>query len=685
MRKLPIYLTLLVALAVVVELLWHTPLRKGGEAPPVQTSVLVEDAATGARLASARLTRLEPSGDPLGTPFEADSAGRVRLFLSSPRLVEVTAAGHQPRVLALGPQREGTAPVVVPLVEESPEDVSLRIGGQVMMGRGLYQPQRDGTRVIRSATSLVDHQRVLTQVAPLFSDADLGVVTLVGPLLDHPYVGGPRPVGYHRYRASVLAASPLVADSLAEIGVRVVNLATSHAYDALAGGLDSTLRALDDAGLAHVGAGATVADAWAPAYAEVRDQTIAFVACTTRTGGRYDLGFVANSRQGGAAHCRPDRLASTITEAAGRADAVVVMLDAGPTREITTPQARRTDEQATALARVAADAGAALVVASRSHVPREVASVGTTPWLKGLGDLVFDDSRWTSMRAGIARVVLHGGAVTSGTIDPVARIGWRPVPSVGPLADAQSRQFAGSGGPAQPLSGTAAWPGSGESETATVSGDPGALVSVPTGSWPTGAESGVSAGHDLLWGTGSMEDLETDPADSGTTLWALGKYVTTSFEASCTGVQGLRLRRGPLSAKDVVISPQLRTPVTPGQHLTLTALVGLASEGASLEVRWYRTFDPAKRSSGLDSVEIVPHRLRSPCVPVKLDLVVPEGMVAAEPYVRLSPRHDVNLAAELRVDDIRLIAWSDGGQDPRLQDTVRLPASGQATVTSLAP
>lgn len=683
MRKLPIYLALLLALAVVVELLWHTPLREGGEAPPVQTVVRIRDAGSGAPVPGAELVRLQ-AGAPFGNPIEADNAGEVQFPVASPRLVRVTAPGYQPRVLAVAPQGAGRPATTVPLVAETPEAISLRIGGQVMMGRGLYAPGRDGVAAISSSTSATDHAQVLSQVAPLFADADLGVVTVVGPLLDDPYLGGERPVGYRTDRMSVLAGSPLVAQALADAGVDVVNLATSHAYDATAGGLDSTMRALADAGLAHVGAGATVAEAWAPAYLEVRDQTIAFLGCTTRTGARYDVGFVANADQGGAAHCRPGPLRAAIALAKARTPNVVLLLDAGPPREVTDPRAEKNDAAAAALARVAAEAGASLVVSSRSHVSREVAAVGATPWLRGLGDLVFDDPRWTSMRAGLARVVLETGEVTAGAIDPLVRIQWRPVPAVGALASASARELAASTGPAVPAVGSAYWPAVGADRTETLSGDPGQLLALPWGSWPVAGQPGLATGRDLLWGTGSMEDLETDPGATGTTLWALGKYVTTSFEAKCTGLQGLRLRRGPLSAKDVVISPQLRAPVTTGQRLTLTALVGLASEGASLEVRWYRSFDPTKRSSGLSSVQIEPHRLRSPCVPVKIDLVVPEGMVAAEPYVRLSPRRDVNLAAELRVDDVRLIAWSDGVTDVRLSDTVELPNSGSVQAVSAA-
>ena len=61
---------------------------------------------------------------------------------------------------------------------------------------------------------------------------------------------------------------------------------------------------------------------------------------------------------------------------------------------------------------------------------------------------------------------------------------------------------------------------------------------------------------------------------------------------------------------------------------------------------------------------------------------MPEGMGAAQPYVRLSPRHDVNLAAELRVDDVALVAWNAPGTVGRRLDTVQLDPTGQPAVVS---
>ncbi len=56
--------------------------------------------------------------------------------------------------------------------------------------------------------------------------------------------------------------------------------------------------------------------------------------------------------------------------------------------------------------------------------------------------------------------------------------------------------------------------------------------------------------------------------------------------------------------------------------------------------------------------------------------------MAAQPYVRLSPRHDVNLAAELRVDDVALVAWNEPGTVGRRLDVVDLGPTGRSVTVS---
>jgi poly-gamma-glutamate synthesis protein (capsule biosynthesis protein) len=694
-----IYLGLLLGLGLVVELLWHVPLQQGGQAPPVQAGVLVVDALTGDPVPGARLARLDARGGDLGTPLEADDSGVVDVSVATPRLVRLTAEGYVPQVVAVGRPDDGVAggppldrPQVVTISPTSATSVSLRVAGQVMMGGGLFQPISSSVGpVLDDPADGAAHAAVLTAVGPLLADADLSLATIGAPLVSDPDTSAPDPVSPGSAAAgegsAPVTASTATAGALADAGIDVVSLANSHLGDAGSDGVDQTVTALDEVGVAHFGAGATEEQAWTPAVLDVRGRTVAFVGCS-------DIDVTGPDGQQipfepGPAPCTVDRLRQEVAEAAAQADDVVVALDAGTTRSGEPEYDADADQRARDLAETAAAAGASLVVDSRSHQPRGVVSLDGVPWALGTGDLVDDNTTWATLPATLLHAVLDGGTVTTASLDPLAMIHYRPVPVSGSLADSIARQVTAEPGGILGLGDRrAGWPAAsptGES----VDGDAGVIVRLGTAQTLDAAAAPARVGRDLLWGTGSMEDLETDLAAPGSTLWALGRYVTTSMESTCSGVQGLRLRRGPLSEKDVVISPQYREPVVPGTRLTLTANVRLASEGASLEVRWYRTLDPTKRSSGAQSVAITPHRLSGPCAPVSLDLTVPPDMVAVQPFIRLSPRHDVNLAAELRVDDVRLVAWSDAtvsatatGFGPLL-DTVELPDSGSVPVSRL--
>jgi hypothetical protein len=491
----------------------------------------------------------------------------------------------------------------------------------------------------------------------------------------HPFFTGPRPKRFHPDKELVFASAPETAGALAASGVDVVDLANNHLYDALEPGVRSTISAVDRAGLAHFGAGPNLAAAWRPAYVDVRGQTVAFVGCTTVDGARHTISYVAGRHKGGAARCSPGMLRSTIAKAARRADEVVFMLHGGV--EYRRTQTREVLDYST----LAARAGATVVVDGHPHVVGGVSMVGDVPVVQSMGNLIFDQALWPTFRSYLFEVALAGGRAVTATVDPFVIQDFRPVPSVGPLAQASARNASGLvPGPLHLGTGTAYWPRLPGGGQQAVSGVPGAIDPIDGDRWfPSGPGAAATVGEDLLWGTGSMEDLDTDPTTTGPSLWTLGKYASVSGEAACTGAQGLRLQRSPVSQEDLVVSPSHRQNVHPGDALSLTASVPLASEGAWLELRYYRGMDGA--SVGVRSLAIPPVRLGSGCATVRLDVRIPRGIVAVQPFVRLTPGHDINLAGELRVDDVRLVRWTTPGTGGRLYDTLSFARDANALLT----
>ncbi|MGD9960867.1 CapA family protein [Nocardioides sp.] len=606
MRRALAYSAVLGALSLVSVLL--RGVAPQSVAPPASLSsveVVGVDVASGQPLAATQATVLSGSGAEDGPGRVAGADGRVDLVLSSPRLVRVGAPGFLSRVVAIGPGD----PVRVPLTPATDQAVSLRFGGDVMMGRRFYRPAH-GPALLSHRATVADHARVLSDLRPMLADADLTVVNLETPLVERPWEADARGARFHPDKDLMFASGPRTAGGLAAAGVDVVDLANNHVYDALEAGIDSTVSAVEDAGLAHFGAGRTVEEAWAPAYVEVRGQVVAFVGCTTIDGSAHEITYVADDDKGGAARCDRSRLLAAIGEARSRADDVVFMLHGGVEyRQRQTPDVLR-------FSRMAARAGASVVVDGHPHVIGGITRVAGVPIVHSVGNLAFDQELWSSSRSYLVTVVLAAGKALSTVVDPIAIVDYRPVPVVGGLADS--------------------------------------IDEVATSLAPGAADP---AGRDLLWGTGAMEDLDTVASTTEPTLWALGKYAESSPLAACSGDQGLRLQRSPVSREDVTATTVHRQSIAPGTRLTLTAEVRQASAGASLEIRWYRGM--AGGSSDVVSVPIPEQGPRKDCTKVSFDVVAPPGRNALQVYARLAPPHDVHLAAELLIDDLQLVARDD--------------------------
>ena len=131
------------------------------------------------------------------------------------------------------------APSATP--SEQPDEPSstttaaIAVGGDIVMHTGL------NTEAYSSGE--YDYTPIFGVLPDLISNADYAVCSLVSTLAD----GG-------TYTAYPLFRSPTsIADAISSVGFDLVNTATSHLADSYKDGIDSTLDALDAAGLNHVG------------------------------------------------------------------------------------------------------------------------------------------------------------------------------------------------------------------------------------------------------------------------------------------------------------------------------------------------------------------------------------------------------------------------------------------------
>jgi poly-gamma-glutamate capsule biosynthesis protein CapA/YwtB (metallophosphatase superfamily) len=155
------------------------------------------------------------------------------------------------------------------------ERMSMQFGGDVMLGRRYLEPTRTDTPVVTDAKSA---RSIVSDLAPISAAADWTVVNLESVVGDLPaneaYPG----------KRFLLQSTPLITETLDELGVDLVTLGNNHAYDWRDSGIESTLDALDSAGIDHVGAGANSSDAAKGQLVEVRDGMVGIVSYTTVNG-----------------------------------------------------------------------------------------------------------------------------------------------------------------------------------------------------------------------------------------------------------------------------------------------------------------------------------------------------------------------------------------------------------------
>jgi poly-gamma-glutamate synthesis protein (capsule biosynthesis protein) len=133
--------------------------------------------------------------------------------------------------------------------------------------------------VSRPLAQLIDADQGLRRIVAVLRGADVAIGNLETAIVDvRRTTGSPRTEGDWP-----LAAEPGVARDLAALGFRAMGLANNHSMDWGVEGLRETGRHLDDAGVAHAGAGERLALARAPRYVETSGGRVGLVSVVTRT------------------------------------------------------------------------------------------------------------------------------------------------------------------------------------------------------------------------------------------------------------------------------------------------------------------------------------------------------------------------------------------------------------------
>lgn len=207
-------------------------------------------------------------------------------------------------------------------------------------------------------------------------------------------------------------ADPEVATALKEAGFDILSLANNHTPNFGETGLKDTLRYLDDAGIAHAGAGANRSGAAAPAFLSVKGITFAFLAYSDAyiVPSEYEAG----EERAGIALMRTERMTEAVASARHMADIVIVSMHAGDEYELLP------NERQTAFARAAIDAGAEIVIGHHPHVVQTMEVYKGKYILYSLGNFIFDQMWSENTREGmVASVIFTKKGLSGITFHPV--------------------------------------------------------------------------------------------------------------------------------------------------------------------------------------------------------------------------------------------------------------------------
>jgi poly-gamma-glutamate capsule biosynthesis protein CapA/YwtB (metallophosphatase superfamily) len=191
-------------------------------------------------------------------------------------------------------------------------------------------------------------------------------------------------------------------------GIDVLNLANNHVGDYGRTALLDTVRGVERLGMRAVGAGPGLKRALRPQVVERLGLRVAFVGFSNI----LPLEFAAEPGRPGVAWATPETVGEAVRAARQRADVVVATFHWGIEK-----MPYETADQAE-LARVAADAGAQLVIGAHPHVLQPLRRAGAALVAYSLGNFVFGAHSSDTAATGVL--------VTDLSAEGVTRARWRP-------------------------------------------------------------------------------------------------------------------------------------------------------------------------------------------------------------------------------------------------------------------
>src|SRR5919112_2058981 len=227
-------------------------------------------------------------------------------------------------------------------------------------------------------------------VREYLSGADLTLANFENPVI--------RDAVYHP-DATTFTGDPRLMPVLDQAGMDGVTLGNNHVLDAGTTGLNETMRHLDDAGIAHAGAGMDLAEARKPMVFDLGGTKVGVLSYLDVPS--YGWAWATQSAPG-TAPLLQNVMEEDIKSLRPRVDLILVMPHWG--KEYTaTPEPQQVD-----LAHTDIDAGADLVVGGHAHWPKGIEVYEGKPIFYGVGNFLLDQSWSEETSTGIfAEITLY--------------------------------------------------------------------------------------------------------------------------------------------------------------------------------------------------------------------------------------------------------------------------------------
>lgn len=345
------------------------------------------------------------------------------MFQNLYRIVPVVTLGLLAACSTIAPVPKDPTPVATPARLSPPETRTATAGpgtsapikviavGDIML---------DGTA--RPVLGENGYDYPFAQVKRYFAGAQVVFGNLEGPLTER---------GAAEQDKTYVFRSPpqKVSQALKAAGFNVVSLANNHTLDYGAEGLTQTMEALDAAGIAHAGAGATLDQARQPVIVEAGGKRIAILA--------YSLtlpeSFYAQANKAGTAFGHEAVVRRDIAAARRQADIVLVSFHWGQEGKT----ALR--DYQVQLGHAAIDAGAAAVIGHHPHILQAVEHYKDGVILYSLGNFTFGSYSKDAKVSAVAELIFDGNRVQTLRLHPIDvdnfQVVFQPQILNGPAAD----------------------------------------------------------------------------------------------------------------------------------------------------------------------------------------------------------------------------------------------------------